>query len=155
MEKEWNAYPKGINDTETKYYMICQLVRNVSKDELCMESFQRQYTDLAYIERRKSDTRRNKIIDETLVWAKENNSKRLVNPVFRLLGAESLVEKYIKGEKTRKYSILKLGFRHSDFADDAFQDTFIKLSDAMLHIYGTSRSARLNAILTHLGGCHE
>lgn len=60
-----------------------------------------------------------------------------------------------RGEKTRKYSILKLGFRHSDFADDAFQDTFIKLSDAMLHIYGTSRSARLNAILTHLGGCHE
>lgn len=215
MEKEWNAYPKGINDTETKYYMICQLVRNVAKDEVCVEAFQRQYTNLAYIERKKSDTRRNKIIDETSVWAKGNSSKRLVNPIFRLLGAESLVEKYIKinennyrlpdlleskrmeivyeavkatvplrltdqipelvinkdesvpfeplqfseknysrkrGEKTRKYNILKIGFRHSDFADDAFQNTFIKLADAMLHIYGTSKSARLNAILTHLGG---
>jgi len=49
-----------------------------------------------YIERKKSDKRVNKIIDEVKAWYNHNKKGTLVNPIFRLLGAESLMEKYLK-----------------------------------------------------------
>ena len=45
-----------------------------------------------YIERKTDDPIRNRTINETKVWAKvlakEHTAMRLVNPVFRLLGAK-------------------------------------------------------------------
>lgn len=82
------------HDVNTKYYLVCQLVRNIVQDDAIAAAFKSKYKDFAYIERKTSDSIRNKLIDETKVWAQANNTKRIVNPIFRLLGAESLVLKY-------------------------------------------------------------
>lgn len=96
LEKKWNEYPKDSYDIETKYYLICQLVRNVAKDEETAAEFLNTYQNLGYIERKTDDFIRNKLIDETKVWEKEHHTRRIVNPVFRLLNACSLVEEYLK-----------------------------------------------------------
>lgn len=215
LKNKWNEYPKDYNDISTKYYFVCQLVRNISKDKEWTVKFTEKYQNLAYIERKKNDAIRNRIIEETAIWARANNTKRLVNPIFRLVGAESLVEKYIEQkesvyvnptvkemkrmsiaydavvdivplkltdempvliineneeeqvdalqfaeriyskrsrQKARKYKINKLVFRHSDFGDDSFEDTLIKVTEALLHVYGTDRSSTLTALITCLGG---
>lgn len=94
LERKWNEYPKTPYDISTKYYLVCQLVRNIVRDEVVSEEFKSKYRDLVYIERKTSDPIFNKLIEETKVWAKENNTKRIVNPIFRLLGADSLVSSY-------------------------------------------------------------
>ena len=38
-----------------------------------------------------------------------------------------------------------------DFKEGAFQETFIKMADILLHKYGSSRSEKLNVLLTHMG----
>lgn len=215
LKNKWNEYPQNCNDISTKYYLICQLVRNISKDEECLTQFKAEHQNLAYIERKKDDAIRNRIIDETVIWARANNKKRLVNPIFRLVGAESLVDKYIEQKETvyvnptleemhrmsiayeavtnivpleltdempelmineneeetfhalqfaeriytkrsrqkaRKYKINKLVFKHSDFRDDAFGDTIIKVAEALLHVYGTDRSSTLTSFVTCFGG---
>ena len=212
---KWNEYPKDHYDINTKYYMVCQLVRNVSKDPKLVQEFQREYKDLAYIERKKDNISRNRVIDETIIWARKNNQKRLVNPIFRLLGAVSLVDIYLdekdrlykeptcfehervkilylaakdiipvlltdtmpevvitenenevfhtlqfsekcydsnKAIRNRKYKILKLVFKHSDFSDDAYNRSLMKMCEALLHVYGTDRSETFTASLTYLGG---
>lgn len=92
--KKWNEYPKDAYDINTKYYLVCQLVRNIAKDEIMAGVFKHKYQKLVYIDRKTNDFIHNRLIDETKAWAKENNSKRIVNPIFRLLGAESLVQEY-------------------------------------------------------------
>lgn len=94
LEKFWNQIPKEKLDLNTWYYVVCQLVRNVSKSETCVEKFQKKYPDLAYIERTSGDRERNRLIELTKIWAIYHNEKQLVNPIFRLLGAESLVETF-------------------------------------------------------------
>lgn len=89
--RKWNEYPKNPNDINTKYYLVCQLVRNIAQDETVAAEFKSQYKDLVYIDRKTSDPIHNKLIDEVKAWAKENNTKRIVNPIFRLLGVDSLV----------------------------------------------------------------
>lgn len=96
LEKKWNEYPKGVNDINTKYYLVCQFVRNIVHDEAVVEVFKSKYKDLAYIDRKTNDPIHNKLIEETKAWAKENNTKRIVNPIFRFLGADSLVLTYQK-----------------------------------------------------------
>lgn len=91
LEEKWNEYPKSTYDINTKYYLVCQLVRNVAHDETVVEAFKSKYKDLVYIDRKTSDPVYNKLIEETKTWSKNNNVKRMVNPVFRLLGADSLV----------------------------------------------------------------
>lgn len=214
LEKKWNEYPKHVNDVYTKYYMVCQLVRNVASDERIAEAFKCKYKELVYIDRKTGDTIRNKLIDETKAWSKDNNTRRVVNPIFRLLGAEALVLEYemikhsrykqptdieelragvlyrvldkiipirltdkmpeivmdesemgqfnplqfaeknyrkVKGQRKKKYEIYKLAFRHEDFLDDAYNESLVKMAEALLHVYGTDRSSTVAGLLTHLG----
>ena len=39
----------------------------------------------------------------------------------------------------------------SDFVSGKFRHTFLKLTEALLHAYGTRKSARMNALFTQLG----
>lgn len=96
LERKWNEYPKDAYDINTKYYLICQLVRNVVRDDAVVAAFKSKYKDLVYIDRKTSDPLHNKLIEETKGWSKDNNTKRIVNPIFRLLGADSLVLEYQK-----------------------------------------------------------
>ncbi len=104
LEKYWDDLPSNMYDWKTNYYFICQLVRNVSKSEVYSKRFKENYNKLVYIERLGSDKVQNKLIRETKYWASTNNTKLLVNPIFRFLGAESLVSKY-QVEQTKDYSI--------------------------------------------------
>jgi len=211
----WNDSISNMHDITTKYFFICQLVRNVAKDKNISETFSEEMEELAYIEKKRSNKSRNRLIEETKRWWMENKSKKLVNPIFRLLGAENLVETYIQSKNDayrnpndqekrrydilfkavtsvvpilseedlsgfvisqdgrdlydplqfseriygnrkkrmgRKYHITKLVMKEEDFSDDSFLKSFIKVSDAFLHSYGTSKSDKLNALLTRLGG---
>ena len=190
-----------------------QLVRNVKKSEEYTRKFREKYEGkLAYIDRKTFNQKKNRIINETRIWARENSEKRIVNPIFRFLGAESLVEQYqvqrLKGykvpdalqkekirflcsvfhavipyvietekiefkvshentvqidplqfsekiyssdKKNGKYKINKVILNSEDFKEGAFQETFIKMADILLHTYGSSRSEKLNVLLTHMG----
>ena len=211
----WNDTISNMHDISSKYYFICQLVRNIARDKNISESFSKDIEDLAYIEKKKSNKRRNRLIEETNRWWMANKSKKLVNPIFRLLGAENLVETYIhskndayrnpydqekrrydilikavtsvvpilkeedlsgfvisenssevydplqfseriygnrKKRMGRKYHITQLVLKEEDFSDDSFLKSFIKVADAFLHSYGTSKSDKVNALLTYMGG---
>ena len=213
MEDHWNAQKCSRYKWETWYYFVCQLVRNVKKSEEYTRKFREKYEGkLAYIDRKTFNQKKNRIINETRIWARENSEKRIVNPIFRFLGAESLVERYqvqrLKGykvpdalqeekirflcsvfhavipyvietekiefkvshentvqidplqfsekiyssdKKNGKYKINKVILNSEDFKEGAFQDTFIKMADILLHTYGSSRSEKLNVLLTHMG----
>ena len=213
MEDHWNAQKCSRYKWETWYYFVCQLVRNVKKSEEYTRKFREKYEGkLAYIDRKTFDSKKNRIINETRIWARENSEKRIVNPIFRFLGAESLVERYqvqrLKGykvpdalqeekihflcsvfhavipyiieteeiefkvshentvqidplqfsekiyssdKKNGKYKINKVILNSEDFKEGAFQETFIKMADILLHTYGSSRSEKLNVLLTHMG----
>ena len=58
---------------------------------------------------------------------------------------------YMKESHGRRYRIDKLILREQDFDEAAFYPTLLKLSEDILQIYGSSRSARYNAVFTHLG----
>lgn len=94
MEEYWVDMPKKMVDVDTWYYAICQLVRNVSKDGKWVEIFKEKYNDLVYIERKSTDGTRNQLIEQTNKWYLKNKHGRMVNPIFRLLGASSLVKEY-------------------------------------------------------------
>lgn len=96
MKPYWEELPAEMVDFNTWYYAICQLVRNISKDDHWSEKFKKKYTNLVYFERKSGDILRNKLIDETKVWHAEMKREQIVNPIFRLLGAKSLVEEYKK-----------------------------------------------------------
>ena len=213
MEQNWNDQKCSKYKWETWYYFVCQLVRNVKKSEEYTRKFREKYEGkLAYIDRKTFDKKKNRIINETKIWARENSAKRIVNPIFRYLGAESLVDQYqsqqmekykapdtLQKKKIRflckvfhavipyeietdeiefkiscentlqidplqfsekiyssdkrngKYKINKVILNSEDFKEGAFQETFIKVTDIFLHTYGSSRSERLNALLTYMG----
>ena len=58
---------------------------------------------------------------------------------------------YSSDKKNGKYKINKVILNSEDFKEGAFQDTFIKMADILLHTYGSSRSEKLNVLLTHMG----
>lgn len=113
MEKQWKEIPKFIDengervaaDLHTWYYVICVLVRKISSSKTLTERFVQRYPieQYAYLERRGSDAVRNRLICKAKTWFGERNSgqnrRRLVNPVFRLLGAASVVEEYQRKEE--------------------------------------------------------
>jgi hypothetical protein len=111
----WNVLPNSNVDPCSNYYLICQLVRNVASDEGLCEKFRQEYNNLAYIERNTIDKNQNSMIDETKQWVDniKNKDFKLVNPIFRLLGARSLVleyksiksEIYLKPTQDEKYKI--------------------------------------------------
>ena len=102
----WNKLPMRQYDVETWYYFICQLVRNVSEDDDTRNRFMKEYDNLVYIERATPDRMHKKLINQTGKWWNEcgDRDKKMVNPVFRLLGAENLVPIY---EETSKNDFVK------------------------------------------------
>ena len=215
LKEYWNDLPASKTDNSTWYYLICQLVRNISRKDELVVKFRNRFSDLAYIERKDSDKRHNAVIDRTAVWAKEHPHGSMVNPVFRLLGAKSLVAEYMSADaaesyypltpwqqqrmaiitdayrmilpealqtelpdfflgtpaaaeanplqyadsdltdcvkkKGQKYVIRKIILQKDDFCKNAFDQTLTVFLDKMLHAFGSSRSAKLNVILTNLG----
>lgn len=94
MSAFWGDIPNKMVDFNTWYYVICILVRNVCKDELLVKKFMATYKGLVYIERKTMDGVRNRLIEQTERWYDKRNDKKLVAPIFRFLGAKSLVEDY-------------------------------------------------------------
>lgn len=99
MKDFWNDMPNTIADVRTWYYFICQLVRNISANKKYQKLFTMKYTKLFYIDRKGFDSDKNQIIDKTHIWAKNKSNINLVNPIFRMLGAKSLIKAYKKETK--------------------------------------------------------
>lgn len=213
LQNSWSDVASLRYSGNTNYYYVCQLVRNVAMDKTLAETFAKDMENYCYFEKTTGDSIRNTYINEALRWWKSNpNGKRTINPIFRLLGVENMVETYLHSnsssfrkptrQEQEKYSILsacitsiipfisdedvppveidtegkseysplqfasrvymkkshgrrykidKLILRVQDFDEDAFSSTLLKLSEDILQIYGSSRSARYNAVFTHLG----
>ena len=99
MRNKWNDIPEGIIDSvDTWYYAVCNLVRNISSSRYYKRLFKKNYPDLYYIDRHCNNKGDNQFIGEAEAWAKSlklpHNLK--VNPVFRLLYASSVVDKYLE-----------------------------------------------------------
>ena len=217
LQKKWNDLPESKDDFKTWYYVICQLVRNVASSEEQATRFREAYPELRYIDRKTTDRKQNQRIQQTRIWARENHLRNLVNPVFRLLGAVSLVEQYQNSERSvyqrpdatqkvliellyglyqqvvpasmqielpdvyiyaadlkqqqpdplrfadsdftgctrkkyQKYVLRWIVLCDTDFAEDAFDETFVKFLDILFHAFGSSRSERMNVLFTNLGG---
>jgi hypothetical protein len=213
LQNSWSDDASLEYGDNTNYYYVCQLVRNIVKDKVLAETFAKDMENYCYFEKKTGDNIRNTYINEAMRWWKSNpNGKRKINPIFRLLGAENMVETYLRTnsgsfrkptkQEQDKYNILsacitciipflsvediplveidpegkskysplqfasrvymkkshgrcykidKLILQEQDFDEDAFSSTLLKLSEDMLQIYGSSRSARYNAVFTHLG----
>ena len=102
LEKRWADIPRRNVDPETWYYFICQLVRNVATDKKLEEKFRKTYTDLCYLDRYTSDRKKNSRIRTARYWYfnKERKTGRLVNPIFRLLGAVSVMKEFEEKEES-------------------------------------------------------
>lgn len=97
MIKYWNDIPQRIADPDTWYYVVCELVRKVASEQKYKRRFMKKYLNLVYLERVRSDVVKNSMIKECEEWIRFNplyQGKRFVNPVFRLLGAKSVLEDY-------------------------------------------------------------
>lgn len=97
LEDYWSELPKPIKnhdmDVTTWYFIICQLVRNVSRSEVLRKGFLEEYLSLVWLERVSSDTTKNRKIRAAREWYQASHRKeRIVNPVFRLLGVPSLLK---------------------------------------------------------------
>lgn len=96
-------YPADLN---TWYYVICQLVRNISSDSKYVKRFVQEYPvdQYAYLDRIGSDYRKNRMLREAKRWFDEYNKgpdrRRLINPVFRLLGFPSVLTEYMESRGT-------------------------------------------------------
>lgn len=210
MKKYWNDTTKKNDNIYTNYYIVCQLVRNIADDPCVRDTFFPEMQKCCYLEKKGNNNIINKQISEAEIWWKNNGNKKLVNPIFRKLGAESVLEQYryskasnyrnlesvelkryelvvnciteitdlinekdipkavidisgkekmiplqfatkkqCKKKEHKKYQIEKIVLVEDDFKDKAFYETFLKISNALLQIYGTERSAKLNALFTY------
>ena len=98
LEYMWDDMPERQVDIHTWYYLICQLVRCVASDESTATRFRSEYTDLCYLDNAATSDS-TKIIKEMKRWYRSSETVsygKLVNPVFRLLGAKSLLNEYQK-----------------------------------------------------------
>ena len=95
----WNDVPKRMIDFDTLYYFICQLVRNIASSREYKNKFMKKYRNLIYIDRPTSDRTQAKRISEAAAWSKSNPAylhSFFVNPIFRKLGAKSVLKEYEK-----------------------------------------------------------
>jgi hypothetical protein len=98
LEYIWNDMPERQVDTHTWYYLICQLVRCVASDETTAARFKSEYANLCYLDN-SATSDNTKLIKEMKRWYRSLGTAsygKLVNPVFRLLGAKSLLNEYQK-----------------------------------------------------------
>lgn len=98
LEYIWSDMPERQVDIHTWYYLICQLVRCVASDENTAARFKSEYADLCYLDNAATSDN-TKIIKEMKRWYRSLETAaygKLVNPVFRLLGAKSLLNEYQK-----------------------------------------------------------
>jgi hypothetical protein len=98
LKKHWNDMPQRTVDLNTWYYLICQLVRNVSREKGCYDKFVSENCNLAFLERKTRDSFRNAEIDNAQNWIVSTgcDGVEMVNPIFRLLGAKPLLDEYYK-----------------------------------------------------------
>ena len=98
MKEHWNSMPEQLVDCKTWYYFVCQLVRNVNRSQKYRKRFMKKYHNLVYINRRTSDPLKNRMIEKSEKWAKNNpmySKSIFVNPIFRLLGARAVIDDFI------------------------------------------------------------
>lgn len=217
LKSYWNKLPANTKDCETWFYFVCQLVRNVASDEDTKAAFMNAYKKLVYIPRPLPIRREKKEYANINRWwnVVQDEECTKVIPVFRLLGAESLTERYYQYKKksylppseTEKkrydlvmfaakkmlglgdeikipellicendyynpeefsrriyrknknanysvgalYEIETVVMTKTDFENDSFDNTLIKAMDIMIHSFGTSKSDRVNSLLTEVG----
>lgn len=96
LQDSWSDTPSMRYCGNTNYYYIYQLVRNVATDQDKAMTFAKDMEKYCYFEKKTGDTVRNTYISEARRWWRSNNGKREINPIFRLLGAENMVETYLK-----------------------------------------------------------
>lgn len=106
MKSQWQDTPvfkkEHPADLNTWYYVICQLVRNISSERKWIEKFIQKYplNQYAYLDRIGSDYRKNRVLREAKKWFDEYNRgpgrRKLINPVFRLLGVSSVLSEYME-----------------------------------------------------------
>lgn len=131
MEKFWGDLPKRTFDASTWYYTVCQLVRNISSDPTLAAEFAERFPGLAYIERKNRDKNHDRTVDAAKRWAagRAKDYSRLVNPVFRLLGARSLVGEYRALQMGRYRAPTPAERRRTDllfrFTEALFRDGFL------------------------------
>lgn len=109
MKDQWQDIPvfkkKYPADLNTWCYVICQLVRNISSDSKWVKRFVREYPvdRYAYLDRIGSDYGKNRMLREAKRWFGEYNRgpdrRKLVNPIFRLLGIPSVLSEYMENRE--------------------------------------------------------
>ena len=181
MEDHWNAQKCSRYKWETWYYFVCQLVRNVKKSEEYTRKFREKYEGIvnpifrflgaeSLVERYQVQRLKGYKVPDAL----QEEKIRFLCSVFHavipyVIETEKIEFKvshentvqidplqfsekiYSSDKKNGKYKINKVILNSEDFKEGAFQDTFIKMADILLHTYGSSRSEKLNVLLTHMG----
>ena len=97
LEHYWCELPSigKYSDIDTWYYLICQLVRNVARSPMISQKFREKHKNLSYLERKTDNRNFNRKIEEANKWYKQiNKTVKYVNPIFRLLGAKSILDEY-------------------------------------------------------------
>ncbi|MEZ3433511.1 MAG: hypothetical protein K1W34_02560 [Lachnospiraceae bacterium] len=110
MKGKWHDFPvfkkNKITDLRTWYYVVCQLVRNISAEPKFIKKFVQEYPPekYAYLERPGGDSGRNRLLWQTRRWFEQKNSgkdkRTLINPVFRLVGVSSVLQEYQEHQDT-------------------------------------------------------
>ncbi len=109
LKDKWDEIPKARFDEKTDFYFICQLVRNVADSNNYSSFFKKNHPDLVYIDRPTLDHTYNHLLEETkaaIPWLCKN--RNLVSPIFRFLGAVSLVEEYCREKESHLQQPTKL-----------------------------------------------
>lgn len=110
MKQQWQDLPTFKDhmqaDLKTWYYVVCQLVRNISTDPELVKRFAQEcpLEKYAYLERPGGDKDRNQLINEAKRWFVQVNTgqdrRTLINPIFRLLGVSSVLSEYQERKNT-------------------------------------------------------
>ena len=101
LQEVWGDIPERHADVESWYFVVCNLVRNVSSSSYYKKLFKKRFKGLYYIDRPDTDRKKRKLIRETEIWMKSmiKTGQRRVNPIFRQLGAVSMIGEYQKKQQ--------------------------------------------------------
>ena len=93
MRAYWRELPKK-KELINWYYHVCQLVRNVAASEECSKRFREKYGNLWYLMERGPGLTKDEHLEEASEWGRQNIGVFPVNPIFRRLGAKSILDAY-------------------------------------------------------------